>query len=171
MLRRIEDPGEAARELVRRAKAAGGSDNITVVIVDVLDDDGRVEEATDALAAEPIRPRGLPTAAERDARLRDLDTESPPVSAIGRPEEFEAPGRRRRLVRFSVFGLVIALLVGAAVGAVFFTQRSSYFVGDSEGSGRALPGSPRGPARLRAQGRAQHRHRAGRPRRNRRATA
>jgi serine/threonine protein phosphatase PrpC len=37
VLRRIEDPGEAARELVRLARAYGGSDNITVLVVDVVD--------------------------------------------------------------------------------------------------------------------------------------
>lgn len=143
VLRRIEDPGEAARELVRRAKAAGGSDNITVVIVDVLDDDGRVAEATEALAREPVRPRGLPTSAQRDARLRDLDGETPPVAAIGNPEVFEAP-RRRRLVRISLFGLAVVLLVAAAVGVVVFTQRNSYYVGVKSGTVALYQGRPGG---------------------------
>lgn len=40
-LRRLADPTEAARELVRLANEAAGRDNITCVIVDVLDDSGR----------------------------------------------------------------------------------------------------------------------------------
>src|SRR5215213_2974758 len=50
-LRQLADPQEAARELVRLARASGGSDNITVVVVDVVDDDGRSQQASAALAA------------------------------------------------------------------------------------------------------------------------
>lgn len=41
VLRRLADPNDAARELVRLANEAAGRDNITCVIVDVLDDAGR----------------------------------------------------------------------------------------------------------------------------------
>lgn len=41
VLRRLADPGEAARELVRLANESGGRDNISVVVVDVVDDDHR----------------------------------------------------------------------------------------------------------------------------------
>ena len=37
LLRRLADPEEAARELVDEAKRRGGNDNITVVVVDVVD--------------------------------------------------------------------------------------------------------------------------------------
>ncbi len=36
VLRRLADPGDAARELVAQARAHGGNDNITVVVVDVV---------------------------------------------------------------------------------------------------------------------------------------
>jgi PPM family protein phosphatase len=51
VLRRLADPTEAADELVRLANEAGGRDNITVVIVEVVDDGGR-----SAAAAEIWRP-------------------------------------------------------------------------------------------------------------------
>ncbi len=39
-LRKLADPDDAASELVRLANEGGGRDNISVVIVDVLDDEG-----------------------------------------------------------------------------------------------------------------------------------
>ena len=37
-LRRLDDPGDAADELVRLANQAGGHDNVTVLVVDVVED-------------------------------------------------------------------------------------------------------------------------------------
>ncbi|MGQ0520340.1 MAG: Stp1/IreP family PP2C-type Ser/Thr phosphatase [Actinomycetota bacterium] len=51
--RRQRDPEAAAAELVRMARDGGGSDNITVVVVDVLDDGERAEKASAAVAASP----------------------------------------------------------------------------------------------------------------------
>ncbi|MGH9224783.1 MAG: Stp1/IreP family PP2C-type Ser/Thr phosphatase, partial [Acidimicrobiales bacterium] len=48
-LRQLLDPQEAARDLVRQARAHGGNDNITVVVVDVVEDGGRAEEASKQL--------------------------------------------------------------------------------------------------------------------------
>ncbi|MGH9138411.1 MAG: Stp1/IreP family PP2C-type Ser/Thr phosphatase, partial [Acidimicrobiales bacterium] len=51
VLRRLADAGEAARELVRLAVEHGGRDNVTVVVVDVIDDDGR-----SAAASTKVKP-------------------------------------------------------------------------------------------------------------------
>src|SRR5437764_8265515 len=55
-LRTVSDPEEAARQLVGEARDHGGNDNITCVVVDVVDDNDRAEEASAALAAEPPPP-------------------------------------------------------------------------------------------------------------------
>jgi PPM family protein phosphatase len=52
VLRRLGDPADAAGELVRMAVEGGGRDNVTVVVVDVVDDGGRDAAASAALAAE-----------------------------------------------------------------------------------------------------------------------
>ena len=165
VLRRIEDPGEAARELVRRAKSAGGSDNITVVIVDVLDDEGRVAEATEALAREPVRPRGLPTSAQRDAKLprprhRPAHRERDRQSAGVRSAEAAPADRACEPLRFGDHPAPRARRRRGVLhpAQLVFRRRQG-------GQRRALPGSPRRVDRLRPEGRAQHRHRAGRPRR------
>ncbi len=122
IMRRIEDSGEAARELVRVAKNNGGADNITVVIVDVIDDDDKSGTASTALAKEPSRPRGLITSSERDTRLRELRGDDRP-STISRPATFDEPMRRGRKLRITAFGLLVIALIAAAVGAFFYFGR------------------------------------------------
>jgi protein phosphatase len=129
ILRRIEDPGEAARELVRVAKTNGGADNITVILIDVTDDDGKSAGASEALAKEPPRPRGLITSAERDSKLRDLG-EAPAASGIDRPTEFAEPKRRLRGLRITAFGLAILLIAGLAFGAFTYFGRPWYVAAD-----------------------------------------
>src|SRR3954447_26150604 len=65
-LRTVSDPEEAAQQLVHEAREHGGSDNITCVVQEVLEDDNRSEVASSALAAAP-RP---PPAAEPSGTLR-----------------------------------------------------------------------------------------------------
>ena len=71
VLRRLADPDEAAQELVRMANESGGRDNITVVIVDVVDDDGRaaqIEAAREAAAAALLAAQNDPD--ERSLRRK-----------------------------------------------------------------------------------------------------
>ena len=52
VLRRLNDPQEAASELVRRALEGGGRDNVTVLVLDVVDDGGVAETASAALGQD-----------------------------------------------------------------------------------------------------------------------
>jgi PPM family protein phosphatase len=73
ILRRLSDPDEAARELVRVALERGGRDNISVIVVDVTDDSGHDHlalaasnsvtstRATPALASTPDASGQAPT--------------------------------------------------------------------------------------------------------------
>src|SRR5207245_57538 len=76
VLRRVDDPQAAAAQLVDEAKANGGNDNISVIVIDVVDDEGRTESASDALAGEPARTGGPRTeeraAAEAAPTVRDV---------------------------------------------------------------------------------------------------
>ena len=71
-------PQEAADRLVTAANHAGGVDNITVVVLDVLADDGATEEgagapapgtATQAATEQPARPARTPDARRRWWRI------------------------------------------------------------------------------------------------------
>jgi protein phosphatase len=124
VLRRLADPAEAARELVSMAKANGGNDNITVVVVDVVDDDDRARLASEALGpagpapARVLSPSGAPPAAASAAG-------SPPSAPPGRPVRVRA-GVSARVV---IFVAALLLIVGGAFAAIAVYARGSYFVG------------------------------------------
>jgi protein phosphatase len=120
IMRRLSDPEETAKELVRQAKESGGNDNITVVVVDVVDDDGRAEAASTALADEPNKPRT--GRVEHVAVLDDDDLGRGRVAST-------APKPRRLTGRVIVFVLVLAVLLGGVAGAIAWYARSAYYVG------------------------------------------
>ena len=131
VLRRLEDPVEVARELVDEALRRGGNDNITVVVVDVVDGNGaRPASASAPTASAPTRgdgaeppapaqPAGPPGEHQRRPRLR-VRAEKP---AQQRP--------RNRVLTVRVVAFVVALLVVLGLGAfgVGWYGRSGYFVG------------------------------------------
>jgi protein phosphatase len=124
VLRRLADPDEAARELVRQAKENGGSDNVTVVIVDVVDDGAKARAASEALAAEPTRgPSGRALPVDDDESRGGgggdaVDTAEP-----------REPRARRVTGRVIAFVVVLVVLLGGTAGAIAWYARSSYFVG------------------------------------------
>lgn len=130
----------AARNLVTASLDAGSTDNVTVVVAEVLA--GPVAEEDEQLpivvgaAAHPLRATG------RQGRLRRLLTEPiDPELARYAP----LPPRRRRLVRFL---LIVAALLLVASGILFAAYRwtqGQYYIGvDKFGyvtSFRGVPGS------------------------------
>ena len=130
VLRRLADPTEAAQELVARARAGGGSDNITVVIVDVVDDGGQSLAASAAIAGEAP---GLDSTA----------TETPPEAAAtggGEPGTFPTAKRRRVTLRVVLFIILLGLVIGGAGVAIVTYARDSYYV--TLGPPGAAPTSP-----------------------------
>jgi PPM family protein phosphatase len=118
------EPNGAARRLVAAANAAGGIDNITVLVVDVVDDD----EPTAAVPA--VTP--------------DEPTEGPP-----RPTGEPAPPdtrrqRRRRIWRILRWALPIVAVIGVAVGVVAWYARNTYYVGTDLGNVAIFRGRPGG---------------------------
>ncbi len=107
-LRQLADPVEAARTLVSLANAGGGRDNVTCVVVDVLEDDGG---AGVPMLADP----GATAAATLAASLND----PPPL-----PE----PRQRRFTFRVLAFVAMLAILVAVAGLAIRTWARNSYFV-------------------------------------------
>jgi protein phosphatase len=105
------DPQRAAEQLVDAANSAGGEDNTSVVVIDVLEVDG-----ADATETIPVVPPPSP------ARIMAPAPDVPPPSAA----RDSWPKRvRNALLLFVPLVLVLAI----AVGGVGWYARRSYYVG------------------------------------------
>lgn len=134
-LRKLVDPDDAASELVRLANEGGGRDNISVVIVDVLDEQGSA--AHDDVAPAGDRVVAAVSGEARIARGVALDLgEGPGIGAEMSRAERRAikksarPPRPRRVTwRLVVYLLAVLGVVGIAFGALTYYGRHTYFVG------------------------------------------
>jgi serine/threonine protein phosphatase PrpC len=154
VLRRLADPTEAAEELVRLANEAGGRDNITVVLVEVVDDDGRSLAASQALAAEQSRlesrdgdqtvvgdepdtePAGeaapyVPVFADRKSSLPDApDDFTDRDDDDGDPFGSLDDQRSRRVTwRVVLFAVALLAVIGVVLGAIAWSGSNTYYVG------------------------------------------
>jgi serine/threonine protein phosphatase PrpC len=118
------DPQAACGALIEAANEAGGQDNITAVVLDVLDD--KSERATETLAS-PSVTRGVPSG---DARAEPAVPVQP----------------RRRWVRAVIWLLVILVVVG---GGLFVVKRywidRQWYLGESNGRVTVFQGIPAAP--------------------------
>ena len=152
VLRRLADPDEAADELVRLANEGGGRDNITVVVVDVVDDGGRAGGGVrrawrPARTIRPRRPRPNAAACDRD-RATASDRRRPvprstdptgherqrapaaaPAAAARRATATHAPAPAAHLAGRCCSSLLVLALVGGAVATIQWYGRNTYFVG------------------------------------------
>lgn len=143
-LRRLADPEEAAKELVRLARAEGGGDNITAVVVDVAGSgpaNGDLSAAADShpeLLAEGTSMRTGPGAEglghETEVAGAVL-TEAPPARPLpptaGR---ISPPPDRRRFPtwRLAVFVVALIAVASTVVGAIRWYAKGSYYLGIDE---------------------------------------
>lgn len=142
VLRRLDDPSEAAAELVRLANEGGGRDNITVIVLDVLDDGGVAERASAALSGTVGRGSddlaGFSHAIDDDRRSDDrlsdeeLDgvrTPSKRTRRERRAERRAARSQRSRVTwRVLLFTLLLLGVLGGAVATIQWYGTSTYFV-------------------------------------------
>ncbi len=150
VLRRLADPEDAAHELVALANRHGGRDNVSVVVVDVVDDDDRSAVASAALATAPptVAAHGPTTAsiptASSPARSPGGTAPTPSVAPkvgqpAGRSTSASAPApasgknrkeRPRKMTwRSLLFVCSLLVMLGGAAAAVAWFARSTYHVG------------------------------------------
>lgn len=115
------DPQRLAQALVNAANAAGGEDNVTIIVIDVLETDP-------ATVFDPSPPSADESPApSRSAVVAPPDPPEPPT-----PRAPRLKGSRRRAVRSVILVLLpLLVIVGIATAALGWYARSSYFVGAS----------------------------------------
>jgi serine/threonine protein phosphatase PrpC len=121
ILEREEDPQAVCDRLIDAANRAGGDDNITVVVLDFLEDQGAKAEEGTTVAPAPREQAPAP-----------------------RPEAPEAPTPRRRMRwrRVALWaGVAIAVLAAAVVGTRVYADRQ-WYVGDANGRVAIYNGIP-----------------------------
>ncbi len=115
-LRRLSDPEEAAAELVRLANEAGGRDNVSVVVADVVADDDPAGTAV--------------SSADREA-----GADEPIAAWADEGDHVEASERRgpRFTWRTALFGLMLLAVAVGGVAAIGSYARGAYYVGVGDG--------------------------------------
>lgn len=156
VLRTIEDPEAAAEDLVRRANEAGGRDNTTVIVVDVVDDGAGPVGASDArrgslpddeeFSHDPDEDTQSLMAVPDDQAHVHRDTRAdgpvaPPPVPAGAPEA-KAP-RAVTLRSLAFVGAVLALL-GAGLFLAYRYAQDTYHVGLDDDEVVIFQGRPGG---------------------------
>jgi len=165
----VDDPELAAEQLIDLAERAGGPDNITAVVFDVVEDDptpqrdpqivgsAAIHRTLPAVASAASPGEGSPTtpaakAAALVAGLEDAADAAEEASTPGAAEALaDAEERQRRRRRRSILGTVLLLIaVAGTLILVYNWTQSQYYVGISDGKVAIYQGIPQtlGPISL-----------------------
>lgn len=144
-LRRLADPDDAAQELVRQANENGGRDNITCIVIDVVDDDGRaVDAATAAPAVRPRRSDRADLAGFSSADTAEDATDADRAEAVGSSSDAQSARQRRRTARsekpdeprprrftwrVAAFLVLLVAVLAVTAGIIAWYARGTYYVG------------------------------------------
>ena len=134
LLNRFADPRDAARELVDEAVRRGGNDNITVVVVEVVDADSSPDAGAETPAGAEAVPAddtvALPAApAALAAPAAPADLAGPEPEAGAEPPEPKRATRALITFRVVAFLLLLMLILTGAAAAIVWYARSNYYVG------------------------------------------
>ncbi len=149
-LKEYADPDQCAERLIQLALRGGGPDNITVVIVDVTDQD--IVESTPVVAGAAAADRGMATSADasmsaaRAAEFAPPRTSAPPEEPQADQADEETPARHP--VRTSLFVVLLLALIGGAAWYGWHYTQTRYYVGVTEDGTvavfRGIPGQVAG---------------------------
>jgi PPM family protein phosphatase len=145
-----DDPERAARGLLSAALDAGGNDNITVVVVDVMEQPAR---EADARNERERHSSGISELLAAKPSVKDTGARTPSrgKAAPSRPRRPTRAARRKRPSRLRkalgklVRGLAIVLVLVAALTPVYLWGSSRYYFEFDEGEVVAYQGLPYAP--------------------------
>ncbi len=150
----VADRDSACQVLIDLALRAGGPDNITCIVADVVEQDAADSADEDvhfvgAAAREGVHPAvaAAPGVEQDAAAPAPEEDEAPPSprtptsagSGTGRPEPSR---RRRRALVIAVLLVVILAILGSGYAAYAFTQRQYYVAADDNGTVGIYRGVP-----------------------------
>ncbi|HET6816975.1 MAG TPA: PP2C family serine/threonine-protein phosphatase [Mycobacteriales bacterium] len=125
---RVPDPQAACDRLVELALRAGGPDNITCIVADIVDDAAADSPIVGGAAADEGAPSTAgDTPAARAAAIQPRPAADEPA-AVEPDEEDRRPDRRGRR-RFIALAVVLVLLVGGGIVATWVVLRQQFYVG------------------------------------------
>jgi PPM family protein phosphatase len=126
---REPDPQATADRLIELALRSGGPDNITCIVADVVEDDGRgalIEPVVDGAAGDN---RGQREVDRRSAAGRAALADPQPAAPDWVLTTSSPPARRRRPVRTALIALATVVVLGAAAVAGYLFVMGHWFVG------------------------------------------
>ena len=140
----VRDPGECAEELIRLALLAGGPDNVTCVVADIVPA-GTVPPSAPQIVGAAAKDRLAPTRGGGGAAARAAALASPtkelPVDDEAEAEA-DAPRRPRFAWLLPVISLMLAICVVIAGWLGWQWSQSQYYVMGKDGSVVIFQGIP-----------------------------
>lgn len=133
IMRAEEDPQHAADALVAAANEAGGEDNTTVLVLDIIETQATPPPDPDALLDDSLATGAAAAAA---------GPEPPPPAPDAEPRP---KGTKLRTLRGAILVIVpLLLILGIATAALGYYARQSYFVGTAGNTVVIYKGIPGG---------------------------
>jgi protein phosphatase len=129
---REPDPQATADRLIELALRSGGPDNITCIVADVVEDDGRgalIEPVVDGAAGDN---RGQREVDRRSAAGRAALADPQPAAPNSALATSSPPPRRRRPLRTALVAAATVVVLGAAVVGGYLFVMGHWFVGVAE---------------------------------------
>jgi protein phosphatase len=123
----------AATELIRLALEAGGYDNVTAIIAEMVDAETPIDES---LSCADGQPQLVGAAAGQPRPRTGTDNASTRAAKAFDPEEMRyapQPPARRRWLRWTIGLLLVAVVLGSAGKVTYDWTQEQYFVSTNDG--------------------------------------
>jgi PPM family protein phosphatase len=139
LLRGAPDPQAAADRLVEEANRAGGEDNITVIVLEMVADDEPVAHEGGTAPIVGLAEASVVGQASSESTSGERDERATAAMPATRPTPPPRRHRGRRLALWTA-GLVV-VIVAALVGVRLYVDRQ-WYVGESDGAVAIYKGIP-----------------------------